>query len=170
MTDEVLPPQPATNASYGERDWPDATDARFWAKVDRVDGACWEWTAGKTSAGYGIFQARGFSPIPVYAHRRVYELLVGPIPDGLQLDHLCRNRWCVNPAHLEPVTHVENVKRGIGGQNMRDKTHCPAGHAYSASNILRTRKGGRDCRACHNRRSNERYHRLKAARSCPTVS
>jgi hypothetical protein len=84
--------------------------ARFWSKVDRT-GDCWKWTAGLTGSGYGRFRWDGGE---VAAHRFAYELLVGAIPDGLQIDHLCRNRACVNPAHMEPITQRENILRGVG--------------------------------------------------------
>lgn len=85
--------------------------ARFWAKVDRTTGdACWPWTARLDRDGYGTLKMpTGRS---IRAHRFAYELLVGPIPEGLVIDHLCRNRRCVNPAHLEPVTAEENWRRG----------------------------------------------------------
>lgn len=100
-------------------------EVRFWEKVDR-GGDCWEWLAAVRSDGYGTFRLFGRMVRP---HRYAYELLVGPIPDGLHLDHLCRNRTCVNPEHLEPVTLGENVLRGLGpsATNTR-KTHCPRGH------------------------------------------
>ena len=84
----------------------------------------------------------------VGAHRFAYELLIGPIPDGLQIDHLCRVPLCVNVAHLEPVTNRVNTVRGKAGLRQRTKTHCPRGHAYDAANT-RLYKGGRYCRACH---------------------
>lgn len=88
--------------------------SRLWPKVRKADG-CWEWLATRTSNGYGQFWAGRYSatgqPLLDSAHRVVYEALVGPIPAGLELDHLCRNAGCVNPAHLEPVTHAENVRR-----------------------------------------------------------
>lgn len=89
-----------------------------------VGDGCWEWTGTRNDSGYGVVRKQR-------AHRAVYELMVGPIPDRLTLDHLCRNRACVRPDHLEPVTREENVRRGIHGGNAL-KTHCPAGHLYDA--------------------------------------
>jgi hypothetical protein len=121
---------------------------RFWTKVRRASTGCWEWTAGTTARGYGIFQADGRSQ---RAHRVAYEALVGPIADSLVIDHLCRTRHCVRPDHLEPVTLKENVLRGTGltAQN-RLKTHCPNGHPYDEANT-RIRRGRRECRACRTR-------------------
>lgn len=84
------------------------TVALFWSRVDR-SGSCWKWTAAKNNDGYGYFSARGYS---ARAHRWSFELANGPIPQGLVLDHLCRNRSCVRPDHLELVTVQENVVRG----------------------------------------------------------
>ena len=127
---------------------------RFWTKVEKTDG-CWNWTAC-THQGYGRFNHNGSA---VLAHRLSYELLVGPVPTGLTLDHLCRNRKCVNPAHLEPVTRGENVLRGesLQAQNAR-KTHCPRGHLLSGENM--SLKGSyRRCLSCH--REEERLRRLR---------
>lgn len=94
---------------HGSTDDPTpTTEKRFWAKVDVGD--CWEWTATRHPQGHGMFTPPQSNP--VYAHRFAYELLVGPIPPGLTLDHLCRNRGCVNPDHLQPVTQRVNVLRG----------------------------------------------------------
>ena len=123
---------------------------RFWAKVDK-SGDCWLWTGAKSSAGYGSFRVgRG----GVGAHRIAYELAVGPIPAGLELDHLCRVRHCVNPNHMEPVSHSENTHRGetVAASNAA-KTHCPQGHEYTDENVRRGRLmkyGYRQCRICHN--------------------
>lgn len=120
---------------------------RFAEKVALRDDGCLEWIGGKAGEGYGYFYTGPAAPGAhgrVYAHRWAYEYAVGPIPDGLQLDHLCSNRACVNPDHLEPVTPLENVRRSAGNGS---KTHCPSGHPYSGDN-LRTYRAVRFCRAC----------------------
>ena len=98
------------------------------------------------------------------AHRYAYEELVGPIPEGLQLDHLCRNRSCVNPDHLEPVTCRENLRRGetLNAANLA-KTHCPAGHPYAGENLSITAKGFRECIECGRTRSREFQRQKRAA-------
>lgn len=136
------------------------TEARFLAKI-RKTPTCWEWTGTRNWKGYGLVSLNGRS---VQAHRAVYELFVGPIPDGLQLDHLCYVKHCVNPAHLEPVTNLENNRRSwaVGGRAERQmKTHCPYGHAYEGDNIVPKKPRGRDCRECIKRRSREYKQRLK---------
>lgn len=110
---------------------------------------CWAWIAGKGGKGYGQFQEK--TKKAVSAHLYCYRVLVGPVPDGLTLDHLCRNRCCCNPAHVEPVTLGENVLRGVGdpAQNAR-KTHCKHGHPFSGSNLyIEKMTGYRVCRVCH---------------------
>ena len=97
------------------------------------------------------------------AHRIVYELIKGKIPEGLFIDHLCRVRNCVNPDHLEPVTHEENIRRGIGGVNAinRAKTHCLKGHPLSGEN-MQMRNGARVCLTCSRRYGREAYRRKHA--------
>ena len=133
-----------------------ATDAeRFWAKVQREgDAQCWLFLGSRTR-GYGKFYNGGKY---TYAHRYAYELLVGPIPDELQLDHLCRVRHCVNPAHLEAVTHQVNGLRGTSplADNAR-KTECVRGHPFDDENTYRDPKGRRQCRACSREKDRRRY-------------
>lgn len=138
-------------------------ETRFWAKVNKTD-SCWLWT-GAIVRGYGVFTPVIPGPL-LRAHRYSYELLVGPIPDGLQIDHLCRTPLCVNPAHLEPVTPRENTLRGntFQAKNLA-KTHCVNGHEFTPENTLlrkpspRLPNGGRWCRTC----CREKMRRRRAA-------
>ena len=114
--------------------------------VDWHPSGCWLWTGRLDPKGYGTVHVFGKSQ---RAHRVVYELFVGPIPDGLELDHLCRVRHCVNPDHLEPVDHKTNVLRGDGwGAKNARKTHCVNGHEFTDENTRLRIDGSRDCRAC----------------------
>lgn len=110
------------------------TIKRFWLNVEGADNpaACWGWQGVKIPTGYGQLCVEGKM---VGAHRLAYEILVGPIPEGLVIDHTCRNTGCVNPAHMEPVTNKENVLRGVGvtAENAR-KTHCSDGHELTPEN------------------------------------
>ena len=118
-----------------------------------VGDDCWTWTAGLDRRGYGRIRVGDKTAA---AHRVVYELLSGPIPEGLSLDHLCRNPSCVRPDHLEPVTHAENVRRGAAGENQRAKTHCPRGHEYTPENTYNNpRRPNRACQACRALRRQE---------------
>lgn len=127
---------------------------RIWSKVARVPSGCWQWTAGLDRDGYSAISFQGKRQ---GAHRVFYAELVGPIPSGLQLDHLCRNRACVNPGHLEPVTKRVNTLRGLGppARNAR-KTRCPEGHQYTL------RLGKRTCKPCE-AASQRRYKARKRA-------
>lgn len=123
-----------------------AVAERFWSKVDlNGAGGCWLWTAA-TARGYGQFWNEDRKV--VRAHRWAYEALVGTVTEGLELDHLCRERACVNPAHLEPVTHGENVRRSPLHAH-RVKTECPQGHDYDEANTYHHPSGRRRCRACN---------------------
>ena len=133
-----------------------ALPERFTSKFD-VDAAtgCWIWNAA-TAKGYGRFSLpTGRRPVRlVLAHRYAFEMLRGPIPEGMQLDHLCRRRACVNPDHLEPVTGAENLRRGIHKNQNTDKVRCKNGHDLS---IARVYDGRRICRVCDNERQRARY-------------
>lgn len=123
--------------------------ARLWRQIDLGPGGCWLWTGSQNRNGYGR-TTRTNSRTTVMVHRYTYELLIGPIPDGLQLDHLCRVRNCCNPHHAEPVTQRINLLRG---ETLTAKsaaaTHCPSRHPYEGSNLYITPTGGRRCRECH---------------------
>lgn len=95
------------------------------------------------------------------AHRASYEAFVGPL-GALYIDHLCKTPACVNPAHMEPVTNSENVRRGNAGLRNRLKTHCPHGHPYAGENLIVTNRGERVCKACHYARVMKRDRRLRA--------
>ena len=116
---------------------------RFWSKVKKTD-TCWLWQSA-TCKGYGLFSYLGKE---VYAHRFSYELLVGPIPEGMELDHLCRSPACVNPARLEPVTHQENCRRGEAGRHKCRRIHCKWGHEFTPENTYVDPRGDRHCRIC----------------------
>lgn len=120
----------------------------FLTKVTVTDAGCWQWN--KTSGdGYGRFNVAGKTRL---AHRLTYQWLVGHVPDGLELDHLCRNRGCCNPAHLEPVTHRENVLRGMSpAATFAVTTHCPSGHEYTPENtyLFRSMRYCVTCRDAH---------------------
>lgn len=116
----------------------------FWVRED--ENGCWIWQAAKKDSGYGVIQVDGKLK---YAHRVAYEEFVADIPDGLTIDHLCRNRACVNPfGHLEPVPHRVNILRGDGpAARHAATTHCPKGHPYDAANTG-VSMGRRKCRIC----------------------
>ena len=133
------------------------TTERFWSKVDR-SGDCWLWTACISIYGYGDFwQKRGTKK----AHRVAYEFRHGPVPAGLQIDHLCRNRACVNPDHMEVVTNRVNGLRGISQAAFNaKKTHCMRGHEFNDINTYRDREGNRGCRPCRTARNAARTRRV----------
>lgn len=136
----------------------------FWEKVEKRSDGCWEWS-GARSDGYGHIRIRGRL---VLAHRLAYEMFVGPVPIGKELDHKCRNTYCVNPDHLEPVTHAENLRRGINFRkengtyiaSMSKRVNCPKGHPYNEENTGHLANGNRYCLTCNRERN-----RLRRSRS-----
>lgn len=124
----------------------------------RVDpSGCWVWMKSLNWGGYGSFWLNGKR---TGAHRAAHLLFKGPIPDGHDIDHLCRNRACVNPTHLEPVTRSENLRRGAVGGHFRDKTHCKNGHRFTPDNTYTDPRGWRACRTCA-REAGRRYEARK---------
>lgn len=128
---------------------------RFWAKVEAT-GFCWNWTAS-TIRGYGAISEGGKYGKKVYAHRWSYEHLVGPIPEGLEIDHLCRNALCVNPDHLEPVTREQNAQRMQRSRNLSGL--CKYGHPLD---YVRKDGTGRQCSTCSAERQRARRRREHA--------
>lgn len=134
---------------------------RFFEKVD-ASSDCWIWTGALLRNGYGYFGSDGRTHL---THRWSWEHLVGPIPDGLVIDHLCRVHACVNPDHLDPVTQAVNRIRGVTARTHNSsKTHCPANHPYDEANTYVSRSGKRSCRECtrvNDRRRKREIYRLR---------
>lgn len=115
---------------------------RFFAKVAvESDSACWRWMGSVTATGYGRFS---YQSRATWAHRASWQMFRGFIPEGMEIDHTCRNRRCVNPKHLEPVSHRENVRRAA------DRPTCQRGHLWTSESTITDRKGHRRCRICAN--------------------
>lgn len=140
---------------------------RFWSHVEKTS-TCWLWTGATTAGGYG---QHGVNGAVLYAHRVSYEMHIGPIPEGLHIDHLCRVRRCVNPMHLEAVTQAENTRRGMGSQVLsRRRGLCLRQHRMTPENtIIRrataTRSEEHWCRECAQRRERERTVRRRERRA-----
>jgi len=123
---------------------------RLYSKITiDPETGCWNWSGAKGSLGYGQSWYEGRL---IGAHRLMYMLLAGPIESGLVIDHLCRNPGCVNPEHLEPVTHAENIRRGYASKNGEC---CGKGHPWTDENTYRPRVGSRQCRECNRLRQQE---------------
>lgn len=133
---------------------------RFANKFNIDSKGCWIWTGAKMYSGYGRFSFLGKN---VLAHRFAYEHTKGTISEGLSLDHLCRNRACVNPSHLEPVSQKENISRGLSGKYNSDKLFCPKGHRYDSENTYIYPQGRRACKICI-RESGRKHDRTKRKR------
>jgi|SRR5215211_6371610 len=145
-----------------------STAERFWTKVDLLGpapaerpelGSCWSWLASAQPSGYGQFKLNGRVRL---AHQVAWELLRGARPAGKDLDHLCRRRVCVNPSHLEPVDHIENIARGAHPSAVAINTNqCVHGHEFTPENTSVRKNGTRACKACNLRRNREHYQRAR---------
>ena len=152
--------------TYNVSDLPE----RIASKIAEPDAnGCWLWTASTNPKGYGKVWWNGRLP---GAHRVVYEILKGEIPQGLQLDHKCKVTRCCNPSHLEPVTNCENSLRGAGaGPKNIAKTHCPRGHELSADNLVPAvwiKRGQRNCLIC-SRALSRAWHRANDKKRAPSL-
>lgn len=143
----------------------DSVEVAFWKRVDVQTAAeCWVWKGSLWVKGYGRFYHKSLGRKAIRAHRMAYILSRGPIPTGLVIDHLCRNRLCMNPAHMEIVTNKENVLRGIGPTAMRKrKTHCIRGHELAGENVVVRPTGARRCKVCQvlDRRRDAAIHKQR---------
>lgn len=138
--------------------------SRFEASfIPEPNSGCWLWLGSISRSGYGnLYVGEHRRPKQIRAHQAAWELYVGPVMDGFELDHLCRVRCCVNPAHLEPVTHVVNLYRGNTIPAMKAaQTHCVHGHEFTVRNTRIQRNGTRLCRTCHRNRERLRGTRIK---------
>jgi hypothetical protein len=137
-------------------------EGQFWMKVEKTP-ECWLWNGAIKPNGYGRFSPK--QDFDVYAHRFAYELLKGPIPEGKEIDHLCRNRRCVNPEHLEAVTHAVNLFRGNTiNRKAAQTTHCPKGHPLIEGNLVLSHlysRGKRECRTCEIERQRRKYDKIR---------
>lgn len=136
---------------------------RLIGKFAENSQGCWIWTGHRLRTGYGAIVAGGTGGKTLYAHRVMFEAVYGQIPEGLQIDHICRTRACVNPAHLEAVTQRENILRGesVTARHAR-QTHCKHGHRFTPENTIHKR-GGRECRTCAREYLRRYYQRRKGA-------
>lgn len=133
------------------------TQLRFVKKISAQYSGCWEWTASCNQKGYGNFY---YCRCVGKAHRFAWEQAHGPVPDGMVLDHICKNRKCVNPKHLRTVTNRDNVlhnSESVIARNAK-KTHCKHGHEFTTENTIVRSSGGRDCLICKRERDKKRWN------------
>lgn len=176
-TPSIDAPQGTPDSSLANligQDWLAALiESRFRSCVSKSP-ECWEWTGAVTPSGYGRITHRkrktGFR-VEFYAHRISYELHRGAIPEGLVIDHLCRNRKCVNPEHLEPVSNRENILRGTSpAAKAAAASQCRFGHPYSGANLYVARNGSRACRKCIRRQQRAAWAKQGPSVRCAGIT
>lgn len=144
----------------------DEQRTRFWSRVNKTPGGCWEWLGSLSRDGYGVLWLKQAKQVGFAAHRIGWTLSRGPIPVGATVDHLCRNPKCVNPDHLEITTNKENILRGASPTAINaKKTHCKHGHEFTPENTRfwqHEKHLSRQCRTCGIERNRARRQRLKA--------
>lgn len=144
---------------------------RFLGHVQFNENGHWIWTGRPNNKGYGRIGRGGKYGGMQFAHRAAYELFLGRIPEGLEIDHVCRVTMCVNPDHLEAVTHRENLRRGdTFTRKQLAKTHCPQGHPYDEENTYISVRGLRYCRTCVRVANRKSYRKRKARQANDQVS
>ena len=157
-------PEPPARSRISDPDYREILRRRIVHRVEIDENGCWQWLGCLNYKGYGMIGA--FRHKGAYAHRISYAVFVDatPLPDGWTLDHLCRNRGCVNPKHLEAVPHGENVRRGNTGITWSSRTHCANGHEFSPENTYdRGGTAGRGCRICRRERTARHQARKRLA-------
>ena len=129
---------------------------KFLSKIKITSSGCWEWGKPNHNKGYGVLC---YKYKRMYIHRFIYDYFYGNLKPNLQIDHLCRNRLCVNPKHLEQVTHKTNTLRGFSFSAINSrKTHCPKGHPYSGDNLCFDYRGTRRCKKCRSENNRRSYN------------
>lgn len=146
-----------------EHEWPEWVNRLVWSRVDKTDGDCWVWQGSKSWNGYAMNATGRKHTGTMYLHRAIWILQHGPIAAGYEVDHLCFNPPCINPAHLRLLTVAENRTIGRRGWGQQLLSHCPKGHLKAGDNLQVDKDGGRRCVICLKAYRKERWQQQKVA-------